>query len=111
MTLTGATVLALRIRTDCGIRIRLAEAFEHFRLIGWEDSMWRQPAVGHTVESDTDFIEPLHGGQRTQIHEGQGIPKRKQLRFRVVVVYSHASRYMRGVYIHRYLLKAHMLES
>ena len=39
-----------------------------------------------------------------QIHEGQGIPKRKQPRFRVDVVYSHASRYMRGVYIHRVLL-------
>ena len=59
MTLTGATVLALRIRTDCGIRIRLAEAFEHFRLMGWEDSMWRQPAVGHKMESDVDFIELL----------------------------------------------------
>ena len=47
---------------------------------------------------------PLSIIAHRQIHEGQGIPKRKQPRFRVDVVYSHASRYMRGVYIHRVLL-------
>ncbi len=66
--MTGNGRIIVRYRQEIGIKIRLLEAFECMRLIGWDDTCWLCPPSSNPTDETLELLEDMAGNAYTIWH-------------------------------------------